>query len=500
MIVRFGLTAQSDRPFRIELQAPEEVYPYDVINLHDKGLIVYFENESISKTLVNWRFVYYDVFFRKQWITDVQMPKLMEPKLTYADSVKFSILFKYEGKRNSEVIHKYVSISLKDTIKKVFELPIPKKAAPSVLYSFSDRAFFSYDDDNSENFYLLKYSDGNLQPIKFPNVTNGYVQFVQTITNSTQLIVGVRNDISKKSNELILHRISVDGIVVSSYKLPMDEDVFVNTAKIVEVNQDSSVIVGTYVLKNKIQGNFFSPSTEVNTGVYTACYRNYNQLDTARLFNFNQHKMIYRYLSTKEQDRLKKKVQAENSVGESSSLDLQLLVHNPIWRDSTILFLVEAYYPEYRTDESMNYDFYGRPMPNNRTYFEGYRYTNAIISGFDLKGSLIWDHNFSLNEMISYDLKPRVAIHCDSNITLLAYSFDGNINTMAVNGYTIVQNPERSRIEPLNSSDFIIRTEKPQIEYWYKNFFISYGYQKIRSSGKGTKNRDNAFFLNKMVY
>lgn len=494
-----GLSAQNDRPFRIELQSPEEMYPYDVINLHEKGLIVFFENENISKSLVNWRFVYYDVFFRKQWSTDVPMPRYMEPKLTFADSTRFSILFKYEGKRNMPEIHKYVSISLQDSVRKVFDLPVDKRSTPRKLYSFSDRAFFSYSDDKSETFYMLKYAEGVAQTIKFPSVENGSIQFLSTIPNSTQILVGVRNDISRKNNELIIFRMSIDGLIVSSSQLPFNDDAFINQAKIIPINNDTLMILGTYVLKNRIQGNFFSPSTEVNTGVFTALY-NYQQLDTAKYFNFSQNAMIFRYLSSKEQDKMRKKVESERSVGESVSLDLQLLVHEPVLKDSTIFFLVEAFSPEYRTDESMSFDFYGRPMPNNRTYFEGYRYTNAIVSGFDFNGSQLWDHNYSLNEMISFDLIPRVSLSSDSNVTLLAYSYDGNINTFAFNGYNVVQNPERSRIEPLHSSDFVIRTEKSQLEHWYKNFFLSYGYQKIRSSGKGNKNRDNAFFLNKMVY
>lgn len=494
-----SIQAQKDAPFRIELQAPEEVYPYDVINLNEKGLIVYFENEIISKSEASWRFVHYDSHFKKRWIQDVSLNRYMEPILTFSDSLRIAILFKHEGKKQSESVHKLVEIELKDTVKRVFDLPIGKNETPNILYASEDRAYFSYYENEKESFYMLKYADGKTEKINFPSIEKGYVQFIKPIPNSTQLIIGVRNDIGRKQNQLIVYRVSIDGVVVSSFIVPFDNETFINQATALRINSDTLIVFGTYILKNSIPSNLFSPKNEINTGVFSALCCSL-KIDSANCYNFSHHRNIFKYLSAKEQERQRKKVDSERSIGEASSLNLQLLIHEPIANDSTIVFLTEAYYPEYKTEENVNYDFYGRPFPNSRTYFEGYRYTNALLSGFNYDGKLIWDNNFSLNEMISFDLKPRVAMCFDSSNVLIGYSYDGNINTMVVNGYTTVQNPERSRIEALNSSDFVIKTEKPQLEYWYNKYFISYGYQRIRSSGKGAKNRDNAFFLNKMIY
>ncbi len=494
-----SIRAQTDVPFRIELQAPEDVYPYDVINLKEKGLIVYFENEIISKTEASWRFIHYDSHFKKKWVQDVSLFRHMEPLITYSDSLRVGILFKYDGKKQAETLHKLVQFELNDSLKRVFDLPFKKNEIPNILHISTDRAYFSYYENDKETFYVLKYIEGKAEKINLPKIEKGYVQFIESIPNSTQLIIGVRNDIGKKQNELIIYRVSIDGVVVTSFVVPIDDETFINQASAIRINSDSLIICGTYIRKNSIPSSIFSPKNELNTGVFSTLYSS-QKIDSANCYNFSHNRNIFKFLSTKEQERQRKKIESERSIGEATSLNLQLLIHKPILGDSVVAFLTEAYYPEYRTEENVNYDFYGRPFPNSRTYFEGYRYTNAIISGFDYRGKLIWDNNFSLNEMISFDLKPRVSMCFDSSNVLMGYSYDGNINTMVINGYTTIQNPERSRIEALNSSDFIIKTEKPQLEYWYNKYFISYGYQKIRSSGKGSKNRDNAFFLNKMIY
>ncbi|MEI6347480.1 MAG: hypothetical protein WCP69_06000 [Bacteroidota bacterium] len=499
-ITVFSVFSQADRPFRIEMQAPEEAYPYDVINLGAKGVIVFFENQILSKSQASWRFVYYDAFFKKKWYTDVVLNRFMEPKIDYSDSNVVALIFKYEGKKKVSNVHQLVSIRMKDTLKTIISLPIDKDLTPNVLYADEDRALFSFYDDNNESFYQLKYSDSLPKKINFPEVKNSYVQFVTPIAGSTQLLVGVRNDISKKENKIVLYRISVDGLIVSNLELPSDASVFFNRCKIIQLNNDSMLVLGSYVLKNSIPLGFFTPANEVNTGVFSVLIPSLTKTDSLHLYNFSYNKMIFKYLSTREQEKMKKKVELDNPKDQSLSLNLQLLNHPIIKTDSSVIFISEAYYPEFRTEENVNYDFNGRPFPNNRTYFEGYRYTNAIVCGFDYSGKLIWDNNFSLNEMLSYDLKPRVSAYADSNNVLMAYSFEGNVVTMAVNGYNVVQNIERTRIEPMNSSDFIVKTEKSQVDYWYKNYFLSYGYQKIKSSGKGAKNRDNAFFLNKMIY
>ncbi len=494
-----GVKSQEDRPFRIEFQAPEEVYPYDVLNLGEKGVIVYFENDMISKTLINWRFVYYDAFFKKQWSVDVPLPRYMEPKAAYTDSLRVAVLFKYEGKRKLAAFHKFVTIQLKNSEKTSVDLLFAKDVAPNLLYALDDRAFFSYYQDDKEQFFMLKYADGKTQEIIFPELQKSYIQFIKPIPNSTQMLVGVRNDVGKKSNQMFFYRLSVDGVIISKVMMPNSENIFLNKATAVQLNEDSVMIMGSYILKNSISSGILTPAAEQSTGVFTVVLSEDMALDSIRYFNFAHNKLIFKYLSKREQEKMRKKLEEENADN-PVSLNLQVLLHEPLKADSSIVFLAEAYYPEYRTEENVNYDFYGRPFPNSRTYFEGYRYTNAIIGGFNLKGELIWDNNFSLNELISFDLEPRVALCADSNVVLLAFSNDGNINTAAISGYTVVQNPERSRVEPMNASDFVVKTEKPQIQYWYKNYFLSYGYQKIRSSGKGSKNRDNAFFLNKMVY
>lgn len=491
--------SQNDRPFRIEMQAPEDAYPYDMLNLGAKGVIVYFENDAISKTKVNWRFVHYDAYFKKQWVADVVLPKGMEPKATYVDSLRIALLFKFEGKKKSEVYHQFISIQLKDTAKISLNLPFVKDLTPNLLYALSDRAFFSYYLDDKEQFFMLNYADGKTQEIVFPELEKPYVQFVKPIPNSSQMLVGVRNDLSKKSNQMLFYRLSIDGVIVSKVMLPAAEDVFYNKATALQLNEDTVMIMGSYILKNNISGGILSPANELNTGVFSAVLTNYQKIDSVNYFNFSHNSLIFKYLSKREQEKMKKRLEDEKK-GEEVSLNLQLLMHEPLKTDSAIVFLVEAFYPEYRTEENVNYDFYGRPFPNSRTYFEGYRYTNAIVCGFNQQGTLIWDNNFSLNELISYELKPRVALCADSNVVLLAFSIDGNVNTLAISGYKVVQNPERSRIEPMLASDFVVKTEKHDIEYWYKNYFISYGYQKIRSTGKGSKDRDNAFFLNKMIY
>jgi len=495
-----GFSQKLDPPFRIELNAPKDEYPYQIATLGDKGFILYYEAEILSKTTRKWRFVNYDAYFRKIWQKDIVLNRFLEPIKDYADSLMFGVTMKYNGPK--EIVNPIIvySIKLKDTSDYLFELPFDNKDIPNKLIVDTDRAFLTTYKNDKEDLYILKFADKKYEKIVFPNTNDSFIQFISKVENSTQLLVGLRNDNSRKENQISIFRISIDGIIVSQVDIPKNSDYFLNSSKIYQIGLDTFLIIGTYINKSDKPSGLFVSGNEVNTGIYSLLISSTYVLSEINYYNFARMKNIFRYLSSKDADRLRKKSNSNKITDPGYSLNLQLLLHNIKKMDSSYIFISEAYYPEYRTEENVNYDFYGRPFPNSRTIFEGYRYTNGIITGFDKTGKLNWDNNYPLNNMISFELSPRISSLSDSTNILLAYCNDGEIYTMAINKNDIIQNIERSKIDLLSSNEFAVSTNKSYIRYWYNNFFLMSGYQEIRGNSKSNKSKKNTFFITKMVY
>jgi len=66
-----------------------------------------------------------------------------------------------------------------------------------------------------------------------------------------------------------------------------------------------------------------------------------------------------------------------------------LLVHDIVNRNGKYILVVEAFHPEYHTEQSFVYNYYGQPFNNTVTVFDGYRYSNAIVLAFDSTGNAI---------------------------------------------------------------------------------------------------------------
>ena len=45
--------------------------------------------------------------------------------------------------------------------------------------------------------------------------------------------------------------------------------------------------------------------------------------------------------------------------------------------------MMEAFYPEFRTVSDISYDYWGRPVTQTYTVFDGYRFFNSILAAFN---------------------------------------------------------------------------------------------------------------------
>jgi hypothetical protein len=105
-----------------------------------------------------------------------------------------------------------------------------------------------------------------------------------------------------------------------------------------------------------------------------------------------------------------------------------------------------------------------------------------------------------LNNILCYQLTPKISFYLDSTDLLMAYNYNGEIVSMIIEGNTILQNLEYSKVENLSSSDFVLENQKSDIIHWYDNYFLSYGYQTIRNTQKRGRSRANIFYIIKMIY
>ncbi len=500
VLASFSFAQSGNTPFRLELEAPESVFPYEIISLGKKGLIVYYESEIISRNTAKWSFVHFDVFFKRSWKKDFYLQRDLEPVRVYNDSMNIGVLFNYQGKKKVTFPNQLVKLNILDTSSFAHTIEIPENTFPNHLIVGKKYSYFSLLYKDREILYQLNHDSKGIKNITPTDIKELRIPFLQkNPLYRDGALFGILSTVSKKNNQLEIRHIDTSGIVYRNLNIPEDSRYFINSANIIETGNDSILIVGNYINTSDKSGIISSPEV-LNTGVYTIAIHQ-NNISNTTFYNFSRFENIYKYLTDKDMQRIRKRI--GNDIDDSQpnySLNLKLISQPPKYFDTVVVFVNEAYYPEYRTEENLSYDYYGRPFPSNRTVFDGYRYTNGIVCAFNKNGALLWDNNFALNNILSYQLMPRITFFLDSTDLLMAYNYNGEIVSMIVEGNNVIQNMEYSKVENISSTDFVLENQKSDIIHWYDNYFLSFGYQTIRNPQKRGRSRAHIFYIIKMVY
>ena len=222
-----------------------------------------------------------------------------------------------------------------------------------------------------------------------------------------------------------------------------------------------------------------------------------NKQDYIKYFDFSKFENLY---STVIGSRYRKKIERKKRKGKEVAVGLRLLVHDEIIiQNDEYIMIAEAYYPEYRTETY--YDANGHM--HTRQVFVGYRYTHAVIAAFDKNGELLWDNAFEIMNILSFNLKERVKVlrNSEDDDVVLVYNYGGYLHSKVIYGSKVVEGKQSTKIQTKNKKDKVKSSSNSDMEYWYDNYFITWGNQVIKDKGKKLgKKRRQIFYFTKIAY
>lgn len=527
-IIPVVLPAQ-EKPLRVEIEAKAGSDSYVIIPFGEKGILLFYKsNESAGKYNSKWYFTLYDTNFKEKWTKEQPVMKdLFFKYFDYNDSCLYLYL------ENSVTAYstgsfQILKINIDKEVIAVFNSVIKEKSvitgfkvinnvallaghtAPNGITRFGQNLFsltlipavagktlikhrtflYFYNTDNSTDTVVSNHGKGQ-----------AYVDNLTKDDKDSAFVVSIKNHIPRKTNYMDIDGYNAGGIRISTLSLSTNNDSRkLNSAKLFAVSENEKIIIGTY--NNNTTGNRANPAfagfSEGSTGIYF-CKIEGGEQKIMRFYNFSKFKNFYSYISERRTARMIKRAGKLEKQGKELSFDYKLLVHDIIERDSSYIMIAEAYYPEYHTVTYTNYDSYGRPVTVSYTVFDGYRYTNAIIACFDKNGELLWDNSFEIWNILTFNLKERVKVLIDKDETVLAYSSEGKIASKIISGNNVAEGKDYTRIETGFENDKLISDYNSDMEYWYGNYFISYGYQKIKNKTLD-KTKRTVFYFNKIAF
>lgn len=136
-------------------------------------------------------------------------------------------------------------------------------------------------------------------------------------------------------------------------------------------------------------------------------------------------------------------------------------------------------------------------------YFDGYKYTHAVVLGFDQKGKLLWDNSFEINDVISYNLEKFVNASVEKDKIVLLYLYENVVRSKIISNNKVLEGKAFNDIK-LKFEDDVVKNNDNKIgglEHWYGNNFFAFGVQTIRNfKYTGIKPSREVFYINKITY
>lgn len=480
---------------------------YYLVPVGEQGIIAFSET-GIEKdnSKKKWVFTKYDTDFNEGWTTEYSVPKNMYFVKYYNDGDGLYILMKY-GYEYEILNLNVVSGDIKFSYGKsdyAFSTVTDFKVLDKVAYIGGDRKPHQAEAclKSCFSFTCLPWIIPPLRMNMDAFIVINHLEAKKSIDvplflKKESIVTNIELDNEKKeayalvkafvgnSSVLFLKEIDINGHVLKTSLLTPGYKNELIDGKLTIMNESEKILVGSW-------GGRGAGAQ----GVYFAKLLNDKQ-QYIKQYSFTDFKNFFNYLSAFRKSNMKEKVASKKAHGKDLKLNYNLLVHDIIQRGNEYIMVAEAYYSEYRTESYYVADANGGHW-QTRSVFVGYRYSHAVIAAFSKDGDLLWDNCFEIWNVLSKRLKERVKVIASEDNIVLAYSYKGEINYKVINANSVVEDKKHIPIKTDFSSDKITHDYDPELEYWYGNYFIAYGTQRIKN--KTDEKKRTVFYLNKVEF
>lgn len=540
MLLLLPLMAAAQQPLRVEIEAKSTSDDYYVVPVGSEGVLLFNEtNESAGKGKKNYMFTKYDTNFKEEWSKQFPVRK----ELSY-------IGFDISGKN----VHVLLSESRPkgdfQVIKVNFDNgeissvsgKVPNKATVSDFKVVGEDAYFGghtlpttiqtcgkalflyatclipacFGAGEIKQKPVLIHTDlstGKVSPFVYKLKGSSQVSDINKDEGSSNASVVVINRPKKNMFSLAVQEFTNGGSLESTITInPRGKNELLN-GRVMTLNNKDKLLIGTYsqpaskkTLGEKIaRAMAKTTSPTYSNGLYISKIGKDGDQEFIQYHPFSSFEKFWDYLRPKTAKRAKNRAKKREAEGRSSEMNYNLLVHDIIEKNDEYIMVAEAYYPEYHYESRTTVGANGQTQTTYVRVFDGFRYTHAIIAGFNKEGDLLWDNSFEIWDILSFHLKERVKVLADGEDIVLAYSNGGAIKSKVIRGREVLDGKSSTPIETNYTDDKVRQNYNSDMAFWYDNYFITWGYQKIKNTNKEVrkekgKRKRTVFYFNKIAF
>jgi hypothetical protein len=483
---------------RLEFEAAINSDIYELIPLGNQGFLVFFETRDVAgEDSKDWFFTFYNPSFEEAWKANI--PVVADA--SYQDYIrKDSLLYLFflntdkvkPGTDNFQLL----TLDLANGVSYETMGNLPAESTFKKFCIAGTRIFLGLNLKNEQAaIYSIDLKSGPINEFRINYPDQNFIEDIIYDPFHAQVTSIVSNYLSRRQNKLYMVVLSADASYIYDMEIsPVITGKYLNTARICAVDSTHLIVLGTY-------GSLAAKIPSVNeyfgiesTGVFATRISKRKQ-EFMNYYNFMEFHNLRAGVSARDFYKLQKK--KEREVAEYS-MNYELLIHDPELYNSTLVMMLEAFYPEFRTESDISYDYWGRPVTQTYTVFEGYRFFNSILTAFNIDGELVWDNSLEINTVPTNRPDKKSAYFFDGKPAILFYNDGSKISYRVCLENAELEPFTKLDIETSEFGDNITAIGQNSLVHWYDYYFLAYGYHTIRNNLLTEKNERTVFYINKI--
>ena len=489
LISVLSIRAQVSFEKRIEFELKNGYSKERIVEFGNDGFILYSQSTKSDKGQKEWKYDLYNTDLVLEKTKSVYMDKAYFADETWVGNNRVHTLFK--TKRGDYILYAIDSESLQET--KV-QGKLPRKTFVKDMAVIGDYAIFNAFVKHNKFLYSINWKTGkaNIIPVHISGYSNKKLKLThfQVLEETNEIFIYVKALQNKSNSDIYIIRLNDEGKKQEIYKLTANIETNIVSVSASPLGNDKFIFTGTYSDKR----------TYTSEGLFF-CEAEKEKINFIEYYKFTNLENFFKYLPERKQKKIEKKKNRKEAHGKKLKYNYLIAEHAIIQMEDGYSFLGEAYFPTYRS-ESYTVYIDGKAVTRHRLVFDGYQYTHAILAKFDKEGKMIWDQVFEMwpsykpyyvKRFISLAEGKQDGIHLvfanRGRITSKSFDFDGNIKT-----------DKTSEQIKTNFEDDMSKRSFSNLNYWYDNYFIAYGSQKIKNYDGNNKRKRKIYFISKVRY
>ncbi|TAE40015.1 MAG: hypothetical protein EAZ70_05175 [Runella slithyformis] len=451
---------------------------YDLTPLGEAGILVtqrqeeYYINEK-------WTFHRYDTLLRVRWITEFKLDYDLKPLLTYHNEDFAFWLFEEADSEKIRVLR----LDLQTGETEIFKGNLLTKASISHFKVLGNTAFIGGYFHSRPVVFAFSFFDKTIKALPHLYDDNTEISNIE-IDPKRNLLNVLLYTFKRNKCHFNIKTYNYEGRLLKDAVVNPENGNGLISGKILPLDENFSLLVG----------NYSQSCTQYSQGLYFSRIQD-TELDQLQWVDFSKLENFFNYLKPKRKQRVIDKISKQKEEGKEPKFRYRLHVHDIIQTPNEFVLVAEVYYPVYHNAGAS----YGAGVRGFSHDFEGYRYTHAIVCGFDKTGNLLWDNCFAIQNVESYDLLDMVQVTQQGDLLVLGYPHEGKINTEVIKRSKVVQEPQEFEIKTAQEGDKVLNNDKGLLTAWYDRYFLAFGIQRI-SSEKQIGPAREVFYINKFAY